>query len=106
MEIFKTLHHNCEIIIVKRLTSAIFKMLPMLEEERSGEDVHCKEYIESLKIELAGNADAFPALGFNQDFLRIISIINGVDWEFASMKICRRAILKMTNLLNKIEGTF
>lgn len=95
-----------ETISIHKLTGAIFKILPMKEEELKGEEVYLLQYIDSIKTETMGMLKTYPSLSNNSDFLRIVNTMQGMDWEASDLKKYKSEVLKMTNLLNKIEAEF
>lgn len=88
---------------IKKLTNAVFKLLPMKEEELDGQEVFLYEYIESLKCEALGMMKSFSELKDNYEYIRVYSTLIGVDWYEVDYKTFRREVLKMTSLLNKVQ---
>lgn len=91
------------IISIREITGAIFKILPMKEEEKNGEEEYLQKYIKSTTVEVLGMLKTYPSLSSNPDFMRVVNTMQGMDWENASVKQYKSEILKMTNLLNKVE---
>lgn len=92
------------LISIQKLTGAIFKILPMKEEELRGEEVFLLQYIDSIKTETIGMLKTYPSLSDDGDFLRVVNTMQGMDWETSDLKKYKSEVLKMTNLLNKIEA--
>ena len=78
-------------------------MLVLREKSDKGENVHLKEYVENLYVEINGACYWSPYLTENAHFTTITSIIaylSDNDVDFAKY---RREVFKMLGLLNKIN---
>lgn len=88
---------------IQRLTDAIFKMLPMKEEQISGKEVFLQDYVETVKNETLGMMKVFPELRNNYEYVRVCSTLQEIDCTNMDLKMFRKEVLKMTSLLNKVQ---
>ena len=93
-------------VYFKRMKGGIFKLLPLREEEKSGENVYLDVYIQSLLEELTGAAEFFPELKESQDYLGIITTISymAMAKEEMSFSSWRRKVFNMLTLLDRMGG--
>lgn len=93
-------------VFIDRFTGHVFKIIPLKECENSGghEDIHLREYIDSVAIEANGALTTFDELTNNMDFITVVNILNYLNKNEVSEEVCRREVLKALSLLNKIGG--
>ena len=58
---------------ISSLSKKIYKVLPLFEDARCGQQVHLNEYIDSLLIELRGALDTFPEINESEMYISIIN---------------------------------
>lgn len=87
---------------IEYFTGHVFKIIPLKEDEVSGEDVHLSEYIDSVVIEATGALATFKELANDTDFLTVVNILNYLNNNEVSEGVCKRETFKMLGLLNAI----
>ena len=92
-----------EKIFIKHVTGEIYKMLVLREKSDKGEDVHLREYIENLYVEINGACYWSSYLTGNMHFTTITSIIAYLSDNDVDFTKYRREVFKMLGLLNKID---
>lgn len=86
-------------LYLNRMINELYKILAMKDEE----DFTLPKYIDSVYIQLVGGAENFPELKTNQKYVSIINIIQYFRTNEFDKQLCKREILKCTNLLAKLS---
>ncbi|MFA6728938.1 MAG: hypothetical protein WCS17_12115 [Prevotella sp.] len=90
-------------LFLNSLTGKIFKILPLKEKNDDGYAVHLEDYLESLLIEIIGACGTFSDLGSSVEFLTVINTMQYISQNDVSVKVCKREVFKMIDLVNKIN---
>lgn len=75
------------------LKSAVFKLLPMKEEQEQGADNHLQEYLETVVAEVKGATETYPWLGEQRYFLTVINNICYLERNSVEFWLWRKLIL-------------
>ena len=90
-------------LFLNSLTGKIFKILPLKEKYNDGYAVHLEDYLDSLLIEILGACDTFLELSKSPDYLTIINTMQYISQNDVSVRVCKREVFKMIELVNKIN---
>ena len=85
------------------ITNRIYKILPLMESEAGGADMHIDKYVESIVLSMKGAIRVFDELDGDKDYLSVLCSVGGLlddDVDFTSAK---REILRCLKTLNMIE---
>ena len=86
-----------------RLTGRIFKIIPIKEEG----EFDVQPYIESLLRELLGARSLVEAIGHDERFMQIISIMNYLlENPNTETKVLKSEIFHILNILKKINKAY
>lgn len=77
------------------LKNAVFKILPLKEEENEG----LQDYLDSLFIRVTGALTTFPELRGNLKYISVVNTIAYFKDNTYTFKQCRREILNCCNIL-------
>ncbi len=81
------------------LVGAIYKILPLKEDENS----YLSDYLDSLVVQLKGALETYPELASN---VRYISVINSIQYfrkNDYTVKQCKREVFKCIKDIEKIQ---
>jgi hypothetical protein len=95
---YDLLDNKCFVNYLQFLCGRFFKILPISETEPST----LKDYIESLQLELIGNADLIEVLKHDAQFMSLIGTLQFLSNNECSHKVIRRETLKCTNIVQKL----
>ena len=85
------------------LRGAVFKLLPMKEEELAGGDNHINEYLESLIINLTGAMTTYPILGSQRQYLYVINNMQYIHRHSVEFHKWRKIILNSTRYIDNLS---
>ena len=85
-------------LYLKTMIGSIYKILPMYDDN----NVTLQDYLDSLYVQLVGASEFYDELKYNQRFYSIINIIQYFRTNEFDKKICKREVLKCTNILDKL----
>lgn len=86
-------------LYLKTMIGSVYKILPMYEDN----NITLHDYLDSLYVQLVGATEYYDELRFNQRFQSIINIIQFFRTKEFDKKICKREVLKATNILDKLS---
>lgn len=84
---------------LKGLIGAIYKILPLKEENNS----YLDDYLDSLTIQLTGALETYPELSSNTKYISIINSIQYFRKNEFNVKQCRREVFKCIENVKKIQ---
>lgn len=88
---------------IKQLTNQIFMMLPWSDSVEIAEEMHLKEFIDSMVVQISGSRLTFGELTNNTDYIEVENIIRYVNANDIPLSSFKREIRKALRLLNAIE---
>jgi hypothetical protein len=86
-------------LYLKTMIGSVYKILPMYENN----DITLYDHLDSLYVQLVGASEYYTELMRNQRFQSIINIIQYFRTKEFDKKICKREVLKATNILDKLS---
>ena len=86
-------------LYLKTMIGAVYKILPMYESN----DITLHDHLDSLYVQLVGASEYYKELQYNQRFQSIINIVQFFRTKEFNKKICKREVLKATNILDKLS---
>lgn len=88
---------------INKITGAVFKILPMREDELRGHEMFLSEYIKSLICELMGACKTFDVLNASIEYYTVINTLQYMTDDPGDLDSCRSRVIKMCKLLNRLE---
>ena len=86
----------------KFLIGRVWKILPMTEEE----NIHLKDYMESLQRELIGNMNLVESLKYDGYFITLLNKIEFLINEKCEHKVLRKEVFECVDLINKLQSKY
>lgn len=86
----------------KFLIGRVWKILPMNEEE----NIHLKDYMESLQRELIGNMNLVENLKYDGYFITLLNKIEFLINEDYEHEILRKEVFECVDLIKKIQSKY
>lgn len=90
-------------IFVHNLTNQIFIMLPWSDSEEIFEEMHMRDYIDSMVVQVSGGKMTFEILQGYPDYAEVENILHYLNCHEMPLAAFKREIKKALSLLNKIE---
>lgn len=81
---------------------AVFKLLPMKEEELKGADNHLNDFIDSLIVNIEGAMTTYSVLTEQKSYLWVVNNINFLRKNEVDFRRWRSIILNSTKKLNNL----
>jgi hypothetical protein len=86
-------------LYLKTMIGSVYKILPMYDCN----DITLKDHLNSLYVQLVGGSEYYEELKYNQRYHSIINIVQFFRTQEFDKKICKREVLKATNILDKLS---
>ena len=86
----------------KFLIGRVWKILPMTEEE----NIHLKDYMESLQRELIGNMNLVESLKYDGYFITLLNKIEFLINEECEHQVLRKEVFECVDLINKLQSKY
>ena len=86
----------------KFLIGRVWKILPMSEED----NIHLKDYMESLQRELIGNMNLVETLKYDSYFVTLLNKIEFMINSVYNHEICRKEVFECIELVKKIKAKY
>lgn len=91
---------------LEALTGDVYKLLPMRESELEGVDIHLREYMDALIINLDGATSTYPALAKQRQYLWVLNNIQYLRKNETSFSKWRSVILNSTKAIDNLYRYF
>ena len=86
----------------KFLIGRVWKILPMNEEE----NIHLKDYMESLQRELIGNMNLVESLKYDGYFITLLNKIEFLINKECEHSVLRKEVFECVDLINKLQSKY
>lgn len=88
----------------KQMEGAVFKLLPLYEEQQEGHDVHLDVYIYDLYEDLVGAQELFPELAESGEYISILQNVKYLMSHDCDLATWKRRVMNSVKTFNELRG--